>query len=105
MNIYGDNIFTEGSSKIVKKMVDKSMSNPIVVKGQTISSIKDIKTKLASIDSKEEKIAYLNKIKVGCKRGMASRQNKATTSMAKNSIAKSYQKLFDFIDAELEKLE
>ena len=106
MALYGDDIFAEASGyqKIVRKMVDKGLSNPIVVKGQIAGSIKTVKAKLDSIDSKEEKIAYLNKMRTGAKRGMTERQNKATTSVLKNSIAKDYQKFFDYIDSELDKL-
>lgn len=100
MSIYGDNIFNEsGAHKIL------NYTTAVVnTKGQINSTITNIKKKLDSIDSKEEKKSYLNKQKVGAKRGMSWRQNQAKTQMKKNQIEKEYQRLFDFLDSELEKL-
>lgn len=98
--LYGDNIFNEsGAHKIL------NYTTAIVnTKGQINSSITAIKKKLDSIDSKEEKKSYLDKQKAASKRGMSWRQNQAKTQIKKDQIKKEYQRLFDFLDSELEKL-
>ena len=53
MGFYGDEIFIES--------LDRAMANPISVKGQISTTIKAINKKLDSLNSKEEKKAYLDK--------------------------------------------
>ncbi len=74
------------------------------LKGQVAATIKVIKEKLAEMKTKKEKIDYLNKQKAGAKRGMKWRQNQCKLQAHKIQIQRDYQKLFDFIDSELEKL-
>ena len=85
-----------------KKILDYTMT--FNIKGQVAATIKVIKEKLAELKTKKEKIDYLNKQKAGAKKGMKWRQNQCKLQAHKIRIQRDYQKLFDFIDSELEKL-
>lgn len=94
--------FIEEGSSVKSKYMNYLMS--LNIKGQVKSTIKVIKEKLNELKSKEEKIDYLNKQKTGAKKGMKWRQNQCKLQAHKAAIERDYQKLFDFIDSELEKL-
>ena len=98
MSIYGDNIFNEG--KYFNYHMALTASSKLAVN----TTIKSIKTKLDSLKSKEEKKEYINKQKTAIKKALTYNKNQAKTKIMKDHMEKNYQALFDFLDAELEKL-
>lgn len=104
MSIYGDDIFNLNEKGIFYKALDYNVAITSSSKAAINATINTLKKKLDSIESKEEKINYLNKQKTAIKRALSERQNKAKTTMMKNHMKNNYQKLFDFLNSELEKL-
>ena len=94
--------YIEEGTNPARKILDYTMT--FNIKGQVAATIKVIKEKLAELKTKKEKIDYLNKQKTGAKRGMKWRQNQCKLQAHKIRIQRDYQRLFDFIDSELEKL-
>lgn len=93
-------MFLDESNMLLTSLLTNSLS----VEVQCEKAIRIISDKLndGSLKTKQEKIDYLNKMKVNSKRGCTYRQNK--NPLGKNRIQKSYNNLFHFIDKELDKL-
>ena len=104
MSMYGDNIFTLNEKGIISKALDYHFAITSSSKVAVNATINALKKKLDSMDSEEEKRNYLNKQKRLVKGALTYRQNQAKTTIMKNHMKDNYQKLFDFLDSELEKL-
>jgi hypothetical protein len=95
--------YIEEKANPARKVLDYTVST-VNIKGQINSTIKAIKEKLSTIKSKEDKKKYLTTQKANAKKGMTWRKNHHASTAMKSHIENEYQKLFNFIDSELEKL-